>query len=245
MDGVFEFWHCFDSIYSLEKKYLSWWRTGQRSKEFQRRSPTSQERNQQIERRGWETDWWYDEREGKTSSNGRNDLRSFGWIAKVLFHLGSWFVLVFHCHALVVWPCDTGSCNTILLFYHCWSIEILNLTDDFLRSPPLVININLAAPVFIHMSTAFWCRLSQPCPIFSGKSWKFVSPVLHPHEQKVCGNIDFRQPDVFIGVLMGYFMVYPLTLRFLTTYELSAEIVNQISLNSYIDNFMVLLLCMD
>lgn len=48
----------------------------------------------------------------------------------------------------------------------------------------------------------------------------------------------------FIGVLMGYFMVYPLTLRFLTTYELSAEIVNQISLNSYIDNFMVLVLCM-
>ena len=47
-----------------------------------------------------------------------------------------------------------------------------------------------------------------------------------------------------IGVLMGYFMVYPLTLRFLTTYELSAEIVNQISLNSYIDNFMVLVLCM-
>ncbi|MPM34401.1 Sec-independent protein translocase protein TatC [bioreactor metagenome] len=39
-------------------------------------------------------------------------------------------------------------------------------------------------------------------------------------------------------------MVYPLTLRFLTTYELSAEIVNQISLNSYIDNFMVLVLCM-
>jgi len=48
----------------------------------------------------------------------------------------------------------------------------------------------------------------------------------------------------FVGVLMGYFMVYPLTLRFLTTYELSAEIVNQISLNSYIDNFMVLVLCM-
>ena len=48
----------------------------------------------------------------------------------------------------------------------------------------------------------------------------------------------------FIFLLMGYFLVYPLTLRFLTTYELSAEIVNQISLNSYIDNFMVLVLCM-
>ena len=48
----------------------------------------------------------------------------------------------------------------------------------------------------------------------------------------------------FIGVLLGYFMVYPLTLRFLSTYQLSVEIENQISLNSYIDNFMMLVLCM-
>lgn len=48
----------------------------------------------------------------------------------------------------------------------------------------------------------------------------------------------------FIGVLLGYFMVYPLTLRFLSTYQLSAAIENQISLNSYIDNFMMLVLCM-
>ena len=39
-------------------------------------------------------------------------------------------------------------------------------------------------------------------------------------------------------------MVYPLTLRFLSTYQLSAVIENQISLNSYINNFMMLVLCM-
>ena len=39
-------------------------------------------------------------------------------------------------------------------------------------------------------------------------------------------------------------MVYPLTLRFLSTYQLSSAIENQISLNSYIDNFMMLVLCM-
>ena len=48
----------------------------------------------------------------------------------------------------------------------------------------------------------------------------------------------------YIGVLLGYFMVYPLTLRFLSSYQLSAEIENVISLNSYIDNFMMLVLCM-
>lgn len=39
-------------------------------------------------------------------------------------------------------------------------------------------------------------------------------------------------------------MVYPLTLRFLSTYQLSSEVENILSLNSYIDNFMMLILCM-
>ena len=48
----------------------------------------------------------------------------------------------------------------------------------------------------------------------------------------------------FLGVLLGYYMVFPLTLRFLSTYTLSTAIDNQLTLNSYIDNFMMLILCM-
>ena len=43
---------------------------------------------------------------------------------------------------------------------------------------------------------------------------------------------------------VGYFMVYPLALRFLSTYDLSDNIDTLISLNSYIDNFMMLVLAM-
>ena len=75
--------------------------------------------------------------------------------------------------------------------------------------------------------------------------WRFVSPALYPEETRgvkkalALGTVMF-----FLGVLLGYFMVYPLTLRFLSTYQLSALIENQISLNSYINNFMMLVLCM-
>ena len=44
--------------------------------------------------------------------------------------------------------------------------------------------------------------------------------------------------------LININLAAPLTLRFLSTYQLSATIENQISLNSYIDNFMMLVLCM-
>ena len=45
----------------------------------------------------------------------------------------------------------------------------------------------------------------------------------------------------FIGCAVGYFMVFPMTLRFLATYQLSANITEQVSLDSYMDNFLMLI----
>jgi sec-independent protein translocase protein TatC len=121
------------------------------------------------------------------------------------------------------------------------------LTDDFFTQEFSVklVNINLAAPFLIHMSTAFWMAVVVAMPYILYEVWRFVSPALYDSERRgvrralAIGTVMF-----FAGVLVGYYMVYPLTLRFLSTYTLSSEIENVISLNSYIDNFMMLILCM-
>ncbi len=75
--------------------------------------------------------------------------------------------------------------------------------------------------------------------------WRFISPALYPSERRgVRKALAVGSGMFFLGVLWGYSRVYPLTLRFLSTYTLSTAIENQISLNSYIDNFMMLILCM-
>ena len=125
--------------------------------------------------------------------------------------------------------------------------EELHLEGDFFTQEFHVklVNINLAAPFFIHMSTAFWMSVVTAAPYLFYEVWRFISPALYPEETRgvrkalALGTVMF-----FLGVLLGYFMVYPLTLRFLSTYQLSALIENQISLNSYINNFMMLVLCM-
>mgnify|MGYP001540964874 CR=1 FL=1 len=95
------------------------------------------------------------------------------------------------------------------------------------------------------LSTAFWMSVVTAAPYIFYEIWRFVSPALYPNERKgVRKALGIGTVMFFIGVLLGYFMVYPLTLRFLSTYQLSAAIENQISLNSYIDNFMMLVLCM-
>ena len=171
-------------------------------------------------------------------------------LRRVLFRvLGVWFVFAVGYFIAMPWLFDNvvlAPCHNDFIFYDVLRYvgKTFNLNDEFFTQQFHVklININLAAPFFVHMSTAFW--MSVVTAIFF-EIWRFISPALYPNERRgvkkaLCiGTVMF-----FLGVLLGYFMVYPLTLRFLSTYELSAAIENQISLNSYIDNFMMLVLCM-
>ncbi len=123
----------------------------------------------------------------------------------------------------------------------------LNLTGDFFSSTFEVklVNINLASPFFVHISTSFWMSVITSAPYMLYEVWRFVEPALYPQERSGVRKALFLGTVMFfIGVVLGYFMVWPLTLRFLSTYELSMQIQNQISLNSYIDNFMMLVLVM-
>ena len=176
-------------------------------------------------------------------------------LRRVLFRLlGVWFVLAIGYFIAMPWLFDNvilAPCYNDFVFYDVLRYvgRVLDLKDEFFTEEFHVklININLAAPFFIHMSTAFWMSVVTATPYIFFEIWKFISPALYANERRgvkkaLCiGTVMF-----FLGVLLGYFMVYPLTLRFLSTYELSVSgaIDNQISLNSYIDNFMLLVLCM-
>jgi sec-independent protein translocase protein TatC len=144
---------------------------------------------------------------------------------------------------IIMAPCH----NDFISYQYLHRISAaLDLTGDFFtrRFEVKLININLAAPFFIHISTSIWMAVITITPYILVEVWRFIRPALYPNERKgVKKALAFGAGMFFSGVLLGYFMVYPLTLRFLSTYQLSSAIENQISLNSYIDNFMMLILC--
>ena len=93
-----------------------------------------------------------------------------------------------------------------------------------------IINYNLTAQFFTHINLSLWT---------------FVRPALY--EKEVRGaRIAFALGTVmfYLGVAVGYFLVFPITMRFLFTYQLSTTIHNQLSLDSYMDNFLMLNLVM-
>ena len=108
-----------------------------------------------------------------------------------------------------------------------------------------LINIQLASQFFIHMSTSFWLALVFSFPIVIYLRWTFVSPALYEHEKRgIKRAFGFGNLMFFLGVAVGYFVVFPVTLRFLADYHVSAMVPNQISLDSYMDSFLMLIFIM-
>lgn len=108
-----------------------------------------------------------------------------------------------------------------------------------------LINTRLASQLSIHLSTSFELALVVGFPVVIYMLWGFVKPGLYPEERRhavrafMAGNVMF-----YMGVAVGYFLIFPLTLRFLATYQLSDMIPNTITIDSYMDNFTVIILVM-
>ena len=108
-----------------------------------------------------------------------------------------------------------------------------------------IINIQLSSQFFLHMTLSFWLALLITFPYIVYEIWRFVCPALYDNEREgVRFTFLFGTVMFFVGCGVGYSVVFPLTLRFLYTYQISPEITNQLSLDSYMNNFLMLIFMM-
>jgi sec-independent protein translocase protein TatC len=165
-------------------------------------------------------------------------------IALVIFAVAGFIYMPWIFDHVILWPAKPGF---FLYHYMCEISQYLTFLPDFCDENLTVemINIDLTAQFFKHLSTSGWLALILICPYILFEIWRFIRPALYEHEKKnvrwvfLLGSCMF-----FIGCLIGYSLIFPITLRFLYTYSLSDVIHNQLSLNSYLDNFLTLILVM-
>lgn len=100
-------------------------------------------------------------------------------------------------------------------------------------------NIHIAAQFTTHISASLWGALLVAFPYLMAELWYFIRPALYPTEKRgVRGALIVCSMLFVLGCVTGYLVVFPLTFRFLASYQLSAEIANQITLHSYMGNLM-------
>ena len=107
------------------------------------------------------------------------------------------------------------------------------------------INTELTAPFVIHLQVAMAAGLVIAMPFIVYWLYGFVSPALYERERRYSTMLVLASVLLFgLGVALNYLLIFPVSFRFLGTYQVTPLVVNHISLSSYVSLFLILTLLM-
>lgn len=108
-----------------------------------------------------------------------------------------------------------------------------------------LISTELAAQFMTHISTSCYLAFLFSSPYILFELFRFVSPALYENEKRYSLIVVVVVYLLFaLGLLMSYFVIFPISFQFLATYQVDSEINNTITLSSYISTFTTLTLMM-
>ena len=104
-----------------------------------------------------------------------------------------------------------------------------------------LIATDLSSQFITHITTSVYLGLLYASPYILYELFRFVSPALYESEKKHSFAVAAIIYLLFIaGVLMSYYVLFPISFRFLGTYSVSESIRSTITLDSYIETFTTL-----
>ena len=108
-----------------------------------------------------------------------------------------------------------------------------------------LIATELSSQFMTHVSTALYLGLLCASPYILVELFRFITPALYENERKYSVRVAIIMYILFVlGVLMSYFILFPISFRFLGTYSVSDMVESNITLHSYISTFTTLTLIM-
>jgi sec-independent protein translocase protein TatC len=108
-----------------------------------------------------------------------------------------------------------------------------------------LMNTGLTEQFMIHLKTAMYAVMLLASPYLIYMLFRFVSPALYDNERHYATLLVASGYTMFLlGTLLNYLLIFPLTVKFLGTYQVSPEVANMLTLQSYIDTLLVMSILM-
>ncbi len=108
-----------------------------------------------------------------------------------------------------------------------------------------LIATDLSSQFMTHISTSLYLGFLCASPYILFELFRFISPALYEEERKYSLPFLLIIYLLFIiGVLMSYYILFPISFRFLGTYSVAEQVHSTITLDSYISTFVTLTLVM-
>lgn len=108
-----------------------------------------------------------------------------------------------------------------------------------------LMNTGLTEQFMVHLKTAVYAGVLVASPYIIYLLFGFVAPALYDKERHfatllcVSGYLMFM-----LGTALNYLLIFPLTLKFLGTYQVSENVANMLTLQSYMDTLLMMNLVM-
>ncbi|MGE5944304.1 MAG: twin-arginine translocase subunit TatC [Flavobacteriales bacterium] len=155
-------------------------------------------------------------------------------IAVVVLATGAFFAKSFIFDVLLLGPKRADFITYEVL---CNMARYFGMSDDFCYEelPFRIQSRTMSGQFSSHIWVSIAAGFVAAFPYVLYELWKFISPALHENERKHSrGFITIASLLFFIGVLFGYYVVCPLSINFLGSYQVSSQVHNDFDLDSYI-----------
>lgn len=132
-----------------------------------------------------------------------------------------------------------------------WTYRSFCRLGQWLHAPGLCIDKlgfviqsrEMSGQLSMHFSAAFTVGLALAFPYTFWEIWRFVAPGLRPEERRNSRGAVFFVAILFaLGLLFGYFIAAPMSINFLSSYQVDASIENQIDIQSYVSTLTTMTL---
>jgi sec-independent protein translocase protein TatC len=141
------------------------------------------------------------------------------------------FVIKDELFAVVLAPRTSDFITYRLLGVEPFSIHLMNtgLTEQFM----------------MHLKTAMYVGVLVALHYIIYVLFRFVSPALYDNERKYATVLCTSGYLMFmLGTALNYFLIFPLTVKFLGTYQVSPDVANMLTLQSYMETLLMMNLVM-
>lgn len=181
-------------------------------------------------------------------------MMTFGGHLEVLRRMLFRILAVILILSIVVFCCKDWTFATLLapsksdFCLYRWIEQFLSFIGYTYHFEAFEINLiatDLSSQFMTHISTSLYLGALGASPYILFELFRYVSPALYDNERKYSIPILLIIYTLFIvGVLMSYYILFPVSLRFLGTYSVAEQVRSTITLDSYISTFVTLTLVM-
>ena len=187
-------------------------------------------------------------------NDGREEMLTFGGHLEVFRRMLFRILAVTMCIAAVVLCLKEPTFEMLLapsrpdFATYRWIEQAMQLISPGFRFEEYHVELiatQLASQFMTHITTSIYLGLLGASPYILYELFSFISPALYENERRYSVHVLLTVYLLFIaGLLMSYYVIFPISFRFLGTYSVAEAVRNTITIDSYISSFVTLSLLM-